>query len=122
MNESETRAPVAAEAAASKLAHDIVVLEVGDIIGITEYFVVCSANNTRQVRTIVDEIDEQVRVLTDGRARATEGLDTATWVLVDYGDVIVHVFLAETREFYGLERLWTDAPRRVFDPTVVSER
>jgi ribosome-associated protein len=122
MNESELRATIAAEAAASKLAHDIVILEVGDIIGITEYFVVCSASNTRQVRTVVDEIDEQVRVLTDTRARATEGLDTASWVLLDYGDVIVHVFLAETREFYGLERLWADAPRRSLDPTAVIER
>ena len=114
MTDSTIRATVAAEAAANTLAQDIVVLEVGDIIGITEYFVVCSATNTRQVRTIVDEVDEQVRILTDGRARAVEGLDDAQWVLLDYGDVIVHVFLDETREFYGLERLWADAPRIAF--------
>lgn len=111
MSDARTRALVAAEAASDKLAHDIVVLEVGDIIGITEYFVICSANNTRQVRTVVDEIEEQVRVLDGGKPRATEGREDAQWVLIDYGDVVVHVFLAETREYYELERLWADAPR-----------
>jgi ribosome-associated protein len=105
------KAHVAAGAAADKLAHDIVILHVGDIIGITDAFVVCSAPNTRQVRTIVDEIQTQLRTRVAAHPRAIEGLDTSTWVLLDYGDIVVHVFLAETREYYGLERLWADAPR-----------
>jgi ribosome-associated protein len=87
------------------------VLDVGPIMGIVEHFVVTSASNTRQVRTIVDEVEKQMRERADVKPRATEGLTDASWVLVDYGDVVVHVFLSETREFYGLERLWADAPR-----------
>ena len=95
-----------------KKGDDILVLEVGPIMGIVEYFVVTSASNTRQVRTIVDEIEKQMRERADVKPRSTEGLTDASWVLVDYGDFVVHVFLSETREFYGLERLWSDAPRR----------
>jgi ribosome-associated protein len=86
-------------------------LDVGSIMGIVDNFVVTSASNTRQVRTIVDEIEKQMRERADSKPRATEGLTDASWVLIDYGDVVVHVFLTETREFYGLERLWADAPR-----------
>jgi ribosome-associated protein len=80
-------------------------------MGIVEEFVVTSASNTRQVRTIVDEVEKQMREQGDVRPRAVEGLTDASWVLIDYSDVVVHVFLNETREFYGLERLWADAPR-----------
>jgi len=73
--------------------------------------VITSAPNTRLVRTIVDEIEKQVREQAGARPRSVEGLDDASWVLVDYGDVVVHVFLDETRAFYGLERLWADAVR-----------
>ncbi len=86
-------------------------LDVGDIMSLAEIFVIVSAPNTRLVRTIVDAIDERMREEAGVRPRTVEGLDTATWVLLDYGDVVVHVFLHETREFYGLERLWADAPR-----------
>lgn len=105
------KARIAAGAAHDKKGGDIVVLDVGDIIGIVDAFVITSAPNTRQVRTIVDEIARQVRERTGDRPRAIEGLDDASWVLVDYGDVVVHVFLDETRAFYGLERLWSDAAR-----------
>ena len=80
-------------------------------MGIVEHFVVTSASNTRQVKTIVDEVEKQMRERADAKPRAVEGLTDASWVLVDYGDIVVHVFLTETREFYGLERLWADAPR-----------
>lgn len=83
----------------------------GDIIGIVDSFVVTSAPNTRQVRTIVDEVEKQLREQAGVRPRAVEGLDDASWVLLDYGDLVVHVFLSETRAFYGLERLWADAAR-----------
>ncbi|MEY3361492.1 MAG: hypothetical protein RL531_1211 [Actinomycetota bacterium] len=108
--DSHARAIAAAEAAAEKKANEVIVLAVGDILGITEAFVVASASNGRQVRAIVDEVEEQVRVLHGSTPRSVEGLDDAGWVLMDYGDFVVHVFLDETREFYALERLWSDAP------------
>jgi ribosome-associated protein len=101
----------AAVAADDKLGIDVVVLEVGPIIGITEAFVIASATNHRQLRTIVDEVDRALLVDRDRRTRSTEGLESEQWVLLDYGDFVVHVFLVETREQYGLERLWADAPR-----------
>ena len=69
-----------------------------------------SASNTRQVRTIVEEIEVALKASDGEGPRAVEGLDDATWVLMDYGDVIVHVFFAETRDYYDLDRLWADAP------------
>ena len=104
-------ARTAARAADDKKATDTVVLLVGEIIAITDAFVITTGSNTRQVRTIVDEIEKQLREDHGVRPRAVEGLEDATWVLVDYGDIVVHVFLDETREYYGLERLWADAPR-----------
>jgi ribosome-associated protein len=101
---------VAAGAAADKKGEDVVVLDVGDIIAITDAFVLASATNTRQVRTVVEEVERALRAHDGSRAVAVEGLDDASWVLLDFGDVIVHVFLAETRAYYDLDRLWADAP------------
>jgi ribosome-associated protein len=106
-----TRARIAARAADAKKGDDIVVLDVGEIIGIVECFVITAAPNTRLVRTIVEEVERQVFEQTGEKPRAVEGLRDASWVLLDYGDLVVHVFLTETREFYGLERLWSDADR-----------
>ncbi len=103
------RASSAARAAADKKGTDIVVLGVGDILAIVDCFVLVSASNTRQVRTIVDEVRRALAV--DGQPIGVEGLDDATWVLLDYGDVVVHVFLDETRAYYDLDRLWADAAR-----------
>ena len=105
------RAHIAARAADDKLASDIVVLDVGDIISIVESFVIVSGANTRQVKAIVDNIQEHLREQLGVKPRTIEGNDSSTWVLLDYGDCIVHVFLDETREFYDLERLWSDAPQ-----------
>jgi ribosome-associated protein len=119
--DSHARAIAAAEAAADKKANEVLVLDVGDIIGITEAFVVASASNSRQVKAIVDEVEEQVRVLHGSTPVSVEGLDDAGWVLMDYGDFVVHVFLDDTREFYAIERLWSDAPtiwREVDAPAV----
>jgi ribosome-associated protein len=96
------------------------VLDVGDLLGIVETFVITSAPNTRQVRTIVDEVQLQLREQAGVKPRAVEGLDDASWVLVDYGDVAVHVFLTDTREFYGLERLWADAERLDWEDVAAS--
>jgi ribosome-associated protein len=110
ISDAHRRAGIAAHAADEKKGEDIVVLDVGEIISIAEAFVFVSAPNTRLVRTIVDEIELALKV-TDGESpRSVEGLDDASWVLMDYGDVIVHVFLSETRAFYDLDRLWADAP------------
>ena len=105
------RACLAARAADDKLATDVLVLDVGDIIGIVESFVIASGANSRQVKAIVDNIDDKLRMECGLKPRNIEGLDTSTWVLIDYGDFIVHVFLDDTREFYDLERLWADAPK-----------
>ena len=108
---STERARIAAHAADDKKAEDILVLDVAEIMGIVDAFVIAHASNPRLVRAIVDEVKEQLFVLAGLKPRSIEGLDDLSWVLLDYGDLIVHIFLAETREFYGLERLWTDAPR-----------
>ncbi len=113
---------IAARAAADKKAEDTLALEVGEIIGIAEVFVITSGTNTRQVRTICDEIELALKQ-EDGEApRSVEGLDDASWVLLDYGDLVVHVFLRETRDYYALERLWTDAPRIAWEPSSSAAR
>jgi ribosome-associated protein len=108
---SADRARIAARAADAKKGDDILVLDVGDIIGIVDTFVITSASNTRLVRTIVDEVEKQIFEQTGTKPRSIEGLDDYSWVLIDYGDLVVHVFLSDTRAFYGLERLWADAAR-----------
>jgi ribosome-associated protein len=103
-------AVVAARAAAAKTDESTVVLEVGDVLAITGWFVITSGRNTRQVRTLAEAVEEQVSEAGGPKPLRVEGLDTAQWVLLDYGDVVVHVFLDEAREFYDLERLWRDVP------------
>ncbi len=100
----------AARAADDKLATDSVVIDVGDVLAITDYFVIASASNSRQVRAIADEVERRLVELDGPRPLRSEGLDTFEWVLVDYGSFVVHVFEAETRAFYDLERLWRDRP------------
>ena len=90
---------------------DVIVLEVGDVLGVTEYFVIVSASNRRLVRTLVDQVEVQTREQTGRSPLRSEGVRENQWVLVDYGDVIAHVFLAEVREFYEIERLYTDVPK-----------
>ena len=102
---------VAARAADAKSGEATVVLAMGELLGVTEAFVVTSGRNTRQVKTIVDEVERQVKVTSERSPVRVEGLADAYWVLMDYGDFLVHVFLDEARSFYDLEHLWTDAPR-----------
>jgi ribosome-associated protein len=106
---------VAARAASVKLGRDTVVLGVEKLLGITDAFVVTSGANPRQVRTIRDEVERQLKLAGWGDPLSVEGLDDAHWVLMDYGDFLVHVFLEETRRFYDLEHLWGDAPRWAWD-------
>ena len=102
---------VAARAAAAKKGVDPVILEVGEVLAITDAFVITSGANARQVRTIAEEVEARVAEACGPRPLRTEGLDDARWVLLDYGDFVVHVFLEEVRRYYDLERLWSDAPR-----------
>jgi ribosome-associated protein len=107
---ARTLAAIAARAADEKQARDIVVLDVGEILAIAEVFVVLDAPNRRLVRTLVDEIEQAVRAATGRSPRRVEGVREQQWVLMDYGDVVVHVFLDEIRRFYEIERLYRDAP------------
>lgn len=111
-------ARIAARAADAKKGEDVVILDVGDIMGIVGSFVIASAPNTRLVRTIVEEIEHRLSEDAGVKPRAVEGLDDCSWVLLDYGDLVVHVFLDETRAFYGLERLWADAARVQWEAAV----
>ena len=104
-------ARVIAAIADAEHGSDVVVLEVGDVLGVTEYFVIVGASNRRLVRTLVDEIEGQTREQTGRSPMRSEGVRENQWVLVDYGDVVVHIFLAEVREFYEIERLYTDVPK-----------
>ena len=90
---------------------NVIVLEVGDVLGVTEYFVIVSASNRRLVHTLVEEIEVQTRQQIGRSPLRSEGVRENQWVLVDYGDVVVHVFLAEIRDFYEIERLYTDVPK-----------
>jgi len=102
---------VAARAASAKTLESTVVLDVGDLIGITDYFIVTAGRNERQVRSIVDEVSRRVREVAGLTVRGVEGLESSQWVLLDYGDFVVHVFETGARSLYSLERLWADAPR-----------
>ena len=101
----------AAESADAKLGHETVVLAMGELFGVVDAFVITSAPNTRHVRTLVEEIERRLKETHGVAPVRTEGLADATWVLMDYGDFIVHVFLQEMREYYDLEHLWSGAPR-----------
>lgn len=101
---------IAARAADEKKATDIVVQNVGTLIGETEYFVIVTAANNRQVSAIIDEIEEKLRALAGVKPLHREETRDGSWELLDYGSIVVHVFQPETREYYRLEALWNDAP------------
>ena len=98
-----------ARAASDKLASNIVAFDVSEQLAITDAFLLASASNDRQVRAIVDEIEEKLREL-GAKPIRREGERQGRWVLLDYGDIVVHVQHEEERQFYALERLWRDCP------------
>ena len=100
---------IAAQAADEKKATDIMVQEVGELVSVTDYFVIATAANDRQVDAIVDAIEEDLRVKAQVKPIHRECEDS-TWALLDYGDIVVHVFQPEARDYYRLEALWNDAP------------
>ncbi len=99
----------AAEAASDKFAHDIVAIDVSEQLVITDVFVLCSADNERQVRAVVDAVEERLHGIGSKPLRR-EGESEGRWVLLDFGDIVVHVQLAEERIHYAIERLWKDCP------------
>lgn len=101
---------VAAQAAADKLAHDIIAFDVSDVLSITDAFVIASANNDRQVKSIAEEIEEQLREQLDIKPVRREGEREGRWILLDYLDIVVHIQHSEERSFYSLDRLWKDCP------------
>ncbi len=105
----------AARAASDKQAEDIVILDVHGIIVITDHFVICTASSQRQIRTVIDAIEAALRDMGVKPVRR-EGEPEAGWWLLDYVDVVVHVFGQEERAYYDLERLWSDAPRLAWAP------
>ncbi|MCA1567862.1 MAG: ribosome silencing factor [Acidobacteria bacterium] len=106
----DARIESALHAASDKKAHDLVVLDLRPVATFTDYFLIASGTNARQVQAIADEITERLK--REGtRAERIEGYKTAEWVLVDYGDFIVHIFEDKARRFYDLERLWREGVR-----------
>ena len=106
---------VAANAAADKLATDIVIIDVSERLVITDVFVIATGSNERQVEAIVDAVEEKLRAAGVKPLRR-EGRRDGRWVLLDYADIVVHVQHAEERVFYGLEKLWRDCPMIEFTP------
>ena len=106
-------ARAAVDAAADKKASDVILLDIGDVTTIADYFVICSGNNSRQIQAIADAIDEEL-----GKQGAKllhrEGVAETGWLLLDFGDVIVHIFGPKEREYYRLERLWSEAKTVVY--------
>lgn len=94
----------------NKQALDITAMKIKDLTTIGDYFVVASGNSNAQVKALAEEVENQLSKL-GVEPRKVEGAQTALWVLMDYYDVVVHIFYKETREFYSIERLWGDAPR-----------
>ncbi len=115
VNESRLAAIEAAEALSEKKGLDIILLDVGDLFQITEVFVIATGTSNIHTRTLADVVEEKLRE--HGRSPLRdEGRKEGEWILLDYGDFVVHVFQAAPREFYGLERLWGDAERLAWEP------
>ncbi len=107
---AESAARAAAEAIIDKKGDDVALLDVSELIVVTDVFVIGTGTSNRHVRSLADDVELKLREMGD-RPLRREGEDYGRWVLLDYGDLVVHLFDEETREFYDLERLWGNAPR-----------
>ncbi len=94
----------------AKKAENIVALDIGTLTSLGDYFIIASGGNTTLVKTLAEEVEEKLSAL-GVEPKRVEGAASAMWILMDYGDVIIHIFYSETRDFYCLERLWADAPK-----------
>lgn len=108
-DELDPELQLAIRCASDKKAFDLVALDLREVASFTEFFVIATGNNQRQVQAIADEIKEQLKKQLSSLPVRIEGYNSAEWVLVDYGDFVVHIFNGEAREFYDLARLWRDA-------------
>ena len=104
----------AVDAARDKKAEDVVVLDLREAGGFTDYFVICTGANARQITAIADSVQERLKRDFNERPALSEGVDRSEWILLDYFDFVVHIFSRECRAFYGLERLWGNAQRHEF--------
>jgi ribosome-associated protein len=104
----------AVRAARDKKAFDVIVLDLRNAGGFTDYFVICTGGNARQITAIADSVRETLKNELDERPALTEGVDRSEWILLDYFNFVVHVFSRDCRSFYGLERLWGNAERHEF--------
>lgn len=102
---------LAVECASEKKAYDITAIDLREVASFTEFFIIASGANARQVQAISDEITEKLKEQLNSRVIRVEGYSSGEWVLLDYGDFIVHIFEQKARQFYDLERLWRDAKR-----------
>jgi len=102
---------IAIEAAADRKAENTQAFFVGDVMGITDWFIVTAGSSTRQVRAIVENVEKVLTTRSGVKPIRIEGLDSLAWVLMDFGGFVVHVFDPESRDYYKLERLWSDVPR-----------
>ena len=118
----ETRVRLAVAAALDKKAFNLDVLSVGGLTSIADYFILMSANNERQSQAIADSILERLKTELRVKPLLVEGTTPGRWVLLDFGDFIVHIFTEDVRRFYGLERLWGDAPNVTADFTGEAEK
>lgn len=109
-HDSRALALIAAHAAYNKKAQDLMVQEVKDLISITDYFVIATASNNRQVEAIIEAIEDDMRTEGNIKPLHRESTQDSSWSLLDYGSVVVHVFQPEARDYYRLEQLWNDAP------------
>jgi ribosome-associated protein len=112
---SEETARQLATMVAEKKAGQVVVMRVRELVQYADYFVICSGHSDRQVSAIREHVIRQARTQLDERPISVEGIETHQWVIVDFGDVVVHVFFDPVREYYKLEELWGDAPRVKLD-------
>ena len=111
----QRRVHTAVSAALDKKASDLDVLQVNELTSIADYFIICSAGNERQAQAIADSVQEKLRADDSVKPLLVEGTTPGRWILLDYGDFIFHVFTEDCRRFYGLERLWGDAPNVTSD-------
>jgi len=118
----ESRVRLAVAAALDKKATDLDVLSVGQLTSIADYFILCSAGNERQAQAIADSILDRLKAELNVKPLLVEGTTPGRWVLLDFGDFIVHIFTEDVRRFYGLERLWGDAPNVTAEYTGEAEQ
>ncbi len=118
MTKSEEWALIAAEAASDKKAADIVAIDVAELLVVTDYFVICTGRTDIQVKAIAEEVEDALRERGGIKPIGREGFEEGRWVLLDFADLVVHVFQPDEREFYRLEKLWGDAPRLALPESV----